>query len=175
MQLDQEQYKIQATNEAYTQPNVLELRLDTNDLLEKIKAFLKGGRITYVKNNETGQVEAQFVKEGEALCNDLGVQSISSWVSMLINPSTVQGNWKEDRFNLFLERTQKNLAKNILINSPRYEIDRQDRAFIIKGIMGMLEMFGSRLLDNEERQSYSQSLGAKIANLVNPQEKKSVF
>lgn len=174
MDLTDEQYNIQSSNEEFISPNVLQLRLDTNELIDKIRAFLAGGRITYYRDSE-GNIKSKFVSEGKPLCNDLGVQSLVSWISMLINSSTVQGNWDDLRFNSFLERSQKNLAKNILINAPRYQIDRQDRSFIIKGIIGLLEMFASRLLNNEERKSYSQSLGTRVANLVSPEKKRGVL
>jgi len=173
MDLAQEQIKTQMTNEAYIEPNVLELRLDTNELIDKIKSFLMGGRIVYVKD-EQGQPKPQFIKEGEPMANDLGVQSLTSWISMQLNPSTVQGNLKEEQYFKLLERTRKNLAKNLLINSPRYEIKREDRAFIIDGIMNMLELFVSRTIGNKERDSYSNNPAVRIGNYV-PQQRKGIL
>jgi hypothetical protein len=173
MDLQQEQLKYNTSNESYMQPNVLELRLDTNDLLDRIKNFLAGGRVIYTKD-ENNQPKIQFIEEGEPLANALGVQSISSWISMQLNPSTVQGNLKLDQYYSLLERTRKSLAKNLLVNSPRYEIKRADRGIIVEGILTMLELFISRTLDNKERDSYSQSLGARIGNFI-PSPKKGLF
>ena len=165
-----EQYNIQSSNQAYIEPNVLELRLDTSDLLERIKVFLSGGRLTYTKD-ENGTVVSKFVKEGNPLCNDFGVQNIVAFLSMQINPATVQGNLDSTEIHAILESTRKGLAKNLLVNSTRYGMKREDRSFIILGIFNMLRLFISRTKDNEERNSYSTSLGARIGNLVSPQKK----
>lgn len=173
MNQEEEQYKIQTSNDPYIEPNVLQYRLDTDGLIDKIKAFLAGGRITYEKDIETGHIKSRFIKEGKPIANDLGVQSIVSWIAIQVNSAVVQGNWKEDRFNVFLESTHKELAKNLLVNSPRYNIDPQDRSFIVSGIMGLFEMFVSRLLDNAERDSYAQNLNQRVLNLVNNDKKRN--
>jgi len=173
MDLKQEQIKYQTTNDAYIEPNILQLRLDTRDLLDNIKSFLKGGRIVY-QQDATGRIDAKFISEGSALANDMGVQSVVSWISMQLNPSTVQGNISFNQYLSFLERTRKRLAKNLLINSPRYDIERQDRAFIIDAIMNMLELFISRCLDNKERESYVKGSSASIGNLL-AKEKKGIL
>ena len=173
MELEQEQLRYTTSNEAYIQTNVLQLRIDTTDLLDRIKSFLAGGRIAYGKD-ENGLPMAKFVQEGEPLANELGVQSITSWISMQVNPSTVQGNLTTEQYFSFLERTRKELAKNLLVLAPRYEIKRTDRSLIIGGIINMLELFCSRVIDNKEREGYNNSQINRIGNYT-PGEKRSII
>lgn len=172
--MDEEQYNVQGDNRAYMEPNVLQLRLDTNELLDKIEVFLSGYRITYMKD-ATGKVVSEKVKVGIPNANELGTQMIVNWVSMQLNAAVVQGNIKEEnQYFYFLERTRKTLARMLLVNSPKWGICREDRLVITSSIMNMIELFVSRTLDNSERESYTQSLAARVG-LARPPEQKSAW
>jgi hypothetical protein len=174
MTLEQEQIKYQPSNEEFIQPNVLQLRLDTTSLITEIRAFLMGGRITYGQDVETGQPVANFVTEGQPLANNFGVQSLTSFANMIINPSTVQGNIDREQYRDFMYRCRVKLAKNLLINAPRYGINPNDRASIIENIISMIELFVSRPIENGERDSFSNSLVARVGNYSN-EPKKGFF
>lgn len=162
--------QFQSSNEQFVQPNVLQLRLDTQSLLDDIHVFLRGKRLVYY-NTEEGP-KPTYVDEGEPRMNDEGAQAIVGWLSTQMNSAVVQGNWREERFMYFCERTRKELAKMLLENGPRWKIKDSELKVIISSIMNALEGFMSRLIENKERESYANSLASTGRELVNPNESK---
>ena len=160
----------QTTNhQAFVEPNVLQLRLDTNELIEKIEVFLSGKRITYLKNLSTGKPEAHEIPIGEPLANKTGTQCILNWLQLQLNAAVVQGYIKDQsQYFYFLERTRKAFAKMLLANSPSWGIKRENREVLTSSINNMLELFVSRTIENSERDSYTYSLAARIQNLTPP-------
>ena len=168
-----EQIKTTSNHAQFIEPNVLQLRLDTNELIEKIEVFISGKRITYLQDRTTGKPVAHEVKVGEPIANQSGTQCIINWLQLQLNAAVVQGYIKEvDQYFYFLERTRKTLAKILLVNSPAWKIKRENRQLIISSIMNMLELFVSRTLDNTERDSYTYSLAARIQSLTPPSHEK---
>lgn len=167
---EQQKVQYQSSNDSFVQPNVLQMRLDTQSLLDDIYSFLRGKRLIY-KETDQG-VQASYVKEGTARANEEGAQAIVGWLKSQLNPAVVQGNWREERFMYFCERTRKELAKILLENAPRWGMKDTELKVIISSIMNALEGFMSRLIDNKERESYANSLASTGRELVNPNEQK---
>jgi hypothetical protein len=161
MEQDQRTQVVQQTsNQAYIEPNVLQLRLDTNELLERIETFLSGKKLIYKEID--GNIQAVKIDQGQPILNTEGTQCIVSWVGMQLTPSTVQGYIKDDEeYGAFLERTRKELARIVLVNSPSWKIKRERRKLIMSSIMNMIQLFVSRTRENTERQSYLNNIFQK--------------
>lgn len=158
-----------STNAPFIEPNVLNLRLETGELIEKLQTFLSGKKTVYVQ--QAGQLLSHDVNFGGAIANEEGTHALTNWTGLQINPSVVQGYMKEDgQYFYYLERSRKNLAKMLLVNSPRWGIRRENRPLITNSIMNMIELFVSRTLDNTERASYTNNLPSFITPI--PQQKK---
>ena len=166
-----DQFIQQTTNAPYIEPNVLQYRLDTNELLTRIEVFLSGHKLIY-KQMEGG-LQAVKIRQGDPVANETGVQSLVSWLGMQLTPQTVQGYFDDEQYFDFLERTRKELARIILNNAPYWGVQRDNRKLIISSIMNMLEMFVSRTKDNTERGSYvnNQFMRGKVNA---PEEKNHV-
>lgn len=148
----------QATINRYAaSASALQLRLDTQPLLDNIEIFLRGGKII-VEQDPKGKIKSREVKMGKPKANDLGIQGILNIVSSVINPQVVQGNFDEDLYNDFIYRFHINLATNIISNCPDWKIIDEDIDVIIDFIMPLVEAFTSRLIDNKERESYSDTI-----------------
>lgn len=140
---------------------MLNLRINTENLLSEIQQYLSGTkRIVTIDDNNN--LTHQTIKLGVSKLNKDGVESLMLWLRCAINPHTVQGNFYSDargnseRFDKYLENFQKNLGYYISSKQPEWEMIDEDYQGIIDTIMLMVEPFFSRLIDNEERKSYSK-------------------
>lgn len=144
-------------NQAYVQPNILQLRLDTSDIIQKLQTFLSG-HIQVPNRQPDGSVKLAKQKVGEQLCNDKGVQHLVNYVSGLINPAVVQGNYDADQYQNHVSRIHKSISRQLVVNYHEWDMKQSDLELINDFIMNLVEAFLSRLIDNEERQSYAQTL-----------------
>ena len=148
----------QVSNEGFTNAGVISLRLDTNPLLESIEANLKGTKIIGYKENE-GAFIPITATIGRAKCNELGVQSIMTWLTPIISPHTVQGNYKTvDDLNEYLIRLEIDFFCYLMINIHKFDIDEYEIDGIVDMIINTSEPFFTRLIDNKERESYGQTM-----------------
>lgn len=156
---------VETNNSSYNTASVLQYRLNTEEIIKKIEVFLRGEIITY-NVDESGEYKSVKVKIGEKKANDLGIQGILNYISALVNPQTVQGNFKRDQFGEYLFIVNINLADMMVTNQYRWELDDDDIEPIIDFIMDMLTPFMSRLIDNKERDSYGNSLVHRESNTL---------
>ena len=142
--------------------NVMQIRLETNALIKSIERYLRGAEIAYIENIETHQMSAQKVSFGYPLANEKGIQSIISWISMHINPHTVQGNFLtrngfSEEFQEFMFHFHTDFAEHLMNNMYIYEIEETEYSGIVTIIRNMVERFLSRSIGNLERASYGET------------------
>lgn len=148
----------QVSNEGYTNAGVISLRLDTNPLLEAIEANLKGTKIIGYKETN-GVFSAVTATIGKPKCNELGVQSVMTWLTPIISPHTVQGNYKTiDDLNEYLIRLEIDLFCYLMINIDDFDISEYEIDGMVDMIINTCEPFFTRLIDNKERESYGQTM-----------------
>lgn len=164
---------MQSTFKDYQQLSALQIRLDTTKILEDIEFYLRGERIVLLRDDK-GKVKPNKVKVGKCKANDLGVQSIMSMVTAIINPQTVQGNIDDQIYESYIFETHINLTTNIVVNCYNWEISDEDIDPIIDFIMSIVQLFVSRALDNKERESYGESM-RYIDSSSQSDSKKNLF
>jgi len=145
-------------NVGYNNTGVIQIRLNTEDLIDRIESFLSGTRWIPQTNKETGVTEMVRVNTGTPLANCEGVQSLVNFVSGLINPSVVQGNYTGEQYYNHVDRINRQLIDDISENWNEWGMSRNNRSQIISFIMNLVEPFLSRLIDNKERESYSDTI-----------------
>jgi len=143
-------------NRGFINSSIVQIRLDTSKVIDELKIYLSG-KIIMQEQNEDGTTKLVAKKLGKEKCNDQGLQSILSFVATTFNSQVVQGSYDMEtwRHNIFFIR--KELTKMIIISRKIWNIDYNDVEIIIDSIMNMVEPFLSRLIDNKERESYSNS------------------
>lgn len=139
--------------EAFTNESALRMRLDSTQLKYQIQLFLEGKIEKIVR--EEGILKTELRPLGTPMVNDEGVQRIMSYIESVINSQVVQGNLKLDQYEWFMQRTRKELAKHIFVNMYRWGIREQEFPLIVDMLCSMIELFVSRLINNEERKSYA--------------------
>lgn len=133
--------------------SIVKYRLDTGEIIERIKEFLKG-EVTITTIGEDGNTKFTTLRSGEKLCNDKGIQGILSWVSFVINPQVVQGNYKEEWYVEYIAHQRDDFADLLIIKMRDWEIDESDLHSIATQTMALIEPYMSRLIGDGERKSY---------------------
>jgi len=148
----------------------VEIRLNTQELIQKIEIFLRGGKTVY-SYDENKQLVSEYVESGMRKCNDLGVQTLLNWISGTINAQTVQGNFMIDHktgnsetYDNYIEEYNKELATLVIINIYDWEMNESDAEGVINFIMLLIIPFMTRLIDNKERESYGQTMRSVETN-----------
>jgi hypothetical protein len=155
-----------STNEGYNNAGIIQIRLDTELVLEKIEFQLRGQRSMLVFNPETQRPDTKVVKIGEPLANEEGIQSILQFVGSIINAQVVQGNMKIEDVRRFCGEKRVELAFNIGINRINWGIKATSIESICQSAFNVYWPFMTRTIDNKERESYSQYVH-KDQNIVN--------
>lgn len=152
-----------AYNQHYQSASALQIRLETQQLMENIELFLKGEKVV-VSQDENNKIITQKVSLGKRLANAQGVQSILNYISCIVNPQVVQGNFPSDGQGLsemyydYVEEVHVDFACNIVQNCYNWSIADEDLDVIIDFIMKLVIPFMTRLIDNEERKSYEATV-----------------
>ncbi len=132
---------------------VLQLRLETQPIIDQIELFLKGEKLV-IRENKEGEIQTQVLKIGERKSNDIGIQSIVGYVANIINSQTVQGNFKSEQYDKLIEEIHIELFKYILDNQYEWEMKTKEIAGILGSIIKLILAFLSRPINNKERDSY---------------------
>lgn len=155
--------------------SVIAIRLNTNDVIQKVQDYLTGMMevITPVPNGEGYYVERKEI--GAKKMNPEGIQSFLGYLTMVFSSQTVQGNFKEERWEYFICRIQQELAYNLLNNAKQWGIDDNDIEWLISQTVNTLALFFSRTIGDGERESYKHTFKSEERNIItqNPNDSKT--
>lgn len=153
-QQQQENYNF-TTNQGYNGESIIKLRLDTLQLLNQIECFLKGQKIVYEVDIQTQAQTEKIIQISLPLANEKGVHAIMSLVQASINSQTVQGNYDWEIWREEIAWCREQIATELFVNYDDWNISPQNIAIIANTVMNMIKPFTTRLVNNEERKSYS--------------------
>jgi len=164
--MDQETQQTIATHNAgYLDKNAINMRLETVELIESIKAFLNGNIM--VTKQVGDEIKLVRVETGDKeKCNATGAAHIVNYVSSIINPSVVQGNYTDEWYRENIETIHKRLAYMLIVNKHEWRIRNDSMHSIIGFIMELVKPFLSRLIDNEERKSYAATIRSSESSTI---------
>ena len=151
-------------NQGYNNANILALRLETQPTLEAMESFLKG-MIRVEAITADGAPTYEYHRLGVPKCNQSGLQAIMSHLHSVINSSVVQGNFKEADWRAKNGRHRKQFCKMLITNIKAWEIKDSDIEPICDQYMNLVYHFTSRLIDNKERESYSNYSQSQITQV----------
>ena len=152
-----------SSNKGYNASTALQIRLETTQLIENIEMFLRGALLV-VEQDDNGRITTKKIERGMPKANDLGIQSILNWIQLILNPQIVQGNFPVDSpshssmYEDYIYNVRVDITSMIIINCYNWEIIDEDIEMIIDSIMNAIEPFMTRLIDNKERESYSDTI-----------------
>lgn len=159
-----------SSNQGYN--SALQLRLDCDKILSDINDFLAGTNTYQDYDNERNCVITKRQVVGEPLANLKGIQSIMLRCRGIFNPQTVQGNFNDERYNLYIKFLRQDIAMELVQSRYKWEIHAYNVNTITNKIMEFAKPFMSRTLYNKERESYTQTVQSKETHNIVPQEGK---
>lgn len=140
----------------YNESNILQIRLDTKELLAQIEVFLRGQVLDY---------ETEKLKDiGVPKMNDMGIQSVLNKVASILNPAVVQGYFPEEKngespeYLEYINGVEYHLLDELMINKGRYNLNIKDLKPLLDFVMDCVRPYMTRLIGNKERDSYGQSM-----------------
>jgi hypothetical protein len=145
--------------------SVLKVRLESETVLERVRIFLTG-EISTVVYDDKGKPFINVRMIAEKKCNDEGTQWILNYVENIINPSTVQGNFKFEQYETYIAECHDGLILNLMTNLTNWGINEDNYEAIIDTIMNLIQPFISRLIDNKERESYIATMQIRESNTI---------
>jgi len=145
----------------YDTASALSIRLNTDSVVRKFELDLKGLREDIIIDKETGDEKIIFVPDGNPLANKLGQQAIMGHLNAVVNHQNVMGNMrvdnKGDEYALYLRRTRRGIAQDLMTNLSRFGIAEDNFAGIMSRMMRLVEMITSRTINDGERRTYAKT------------------
>ena len=145
------------TSQTSNDATVIQLRLDTEPIIEKIQLFLEGKQKIETFDQQTGIRTVSLRTVGKPKANAEGIHALMFFVSSTISVPVVQGNYKEDWFRSYCAGKRQDLADDFIKNMDEWGISDENFEHIINVIMGVIEPYMTRTIDNKERESLGQS------------------
>lgn len=153
------------SNQYQTQDNSLKYRLNPDEVVQKIESYLRGGENVSTYDNDTKKIKTQFIKHGEAIMNEKGIQSVMNTIKSAINHMTVQANFTEKQYKNYLYKMHHELALKLIRSKKEFEIKSISTYHdIINNIMFFVEPFMSRTINNLEREGLMQTIREKFVS-----------
>lgn len=162
-----------SSNSGYS--SSLQIRLDVNNILSDINDFLGGTTTIDEFDKEKQMVCKKSYVTGIPLCNQTGKQALMLKARNIFNPATVQGNFNDERYNLYIKFLRQELSMMIVQNRYRWDIKSPDINFICDFFMNFAKPFMSRPLYNKERESYTTTLKSNETHQIIPDNSKKTF
>lgn len=149
---------------------ILQIRLDTAIVLNRIRNYLTG-KIEYVVYDDKGIPFTQVEEVAKPKANREGVQTIMSYAENIVNSATVQGNFDEHDYDVYIDNLWAGLIDDLMINLYEWDIKEYDYHPIINTLIYAIIPYISRLKDNKERESYNQTM--RVMESQNIKESKN--
>jgi len=154
---------------------VIKMRLDTSDIITRTELFFRGKKIVPYVNTETQQQELRVESIGVPLMNEEGIQCCLLLLNQTINSHGVQGNWKSEYFEQFVNEADNNMSCDLWVNLNKWGVKLENYNVICNGFMNLLQQFASRIIDNKERESYGLSMKTSESVVQNNSRASSLF
>lgn len=170
MPQDYMSYGMTSNNAGYNMAGALQLRLNTDPLIQQFEMYLKGVQIQWIESHD-GKLVKQELWRGKRVVNEEGYQALMQFINLVINAQVAQGNFiDEDMYADYICRARKDLACDLMVNRIRFGLDAKDYNGVMGRIMRIVEVFMTRPMFNKERDSYAQSLRMQESVQTAPQK-----
>lgn len=148
----------QFNNQGFNSASALQIRLDTNGVIENFQIFLSGRDVRTIMD-DNGNPKTVKLWEGEAIVNDQGYQAVMRWVHMILNSQVIQGNLlDEDYFGEYMMNLRKDFVIDMMINRKKYGIDLRNFQGLVATFMNCCYLVLTRPLFNKEREGMNNTV-----------------
>jgi len=138
--------------------SVVQYRLDTSDVKERLRRYLKGIKQKTFKD-ETGDIQTKWVvDEEDRKLNDRGIQEVMSKVNTFLDASFGQGNTDEEDYYEILADLNNSVKDDLFVNQEPYGLADEDYTPICNKIRRMARLYLSRTINDLEREHMKNSM-----------------
>lgn len=163
--MEGEGFESQFANKQLSQYSIIESRINPNAELKQIEEYLTGTRQeTYIK--EDGNYGTRVVKLSEPVMNSEGIGSFMQALNLRINKMVVMGNFSRDQYMDFISDTRKEITMMMVLKRPRWQIHPSNLRPMIDNVLGFVEPFLSRLIDNKEREGLNKQFTSSEKHVI---------
>lgn len=156
--------------------NVIRVRLDSSDVIERIETYLRGYKVIQYET-EQGTDGHEILTFSRPKMNGEGIGNMINWISGTINAQVVQGNFYVDKSGLsqkyedYVYEYNVNLVTMVVTNCVDWDMDDSDIEPFVDFVMMIIIPFMSRLIGNKERESYYETIRSVESQNINTKGK----
>jgi len=178
--MEQNKDNFQISNNEYITPSIIQIRLDTEKVINQIETYLKGTVIEVSFDGEGNKVYTEL-QLAPAKANKKGIYNLMGFVKSKINAQVVQGyfpadgNGNSEMYKQYMDDVHESLYHMILENAQEWNIDDDDLGSIIDIVLHLIRPFMTRLIGDKERGSYAQTFKTTENNMVQDKGGFSLF
>jgi len=149
-------------NRAFMTSSIIQIRLDTEKVLEELERYLNGSEII-ADYDEKGNKEYKELQISEPKANKQGIYDIMGFIKSKVNSQIVQGFFASDSkgysemYEKFMDDVHDSFTTMILENCEYWDIEDNNIRGIINTVIHMVRAFLTRLIGDKERLSYAQT------------------
>lgn len=179
-QTNQDNNNYQVSNTDYVTPSIIEIRLDTEKVINQIETYLKGTQIISDLDEEGNKIYKEVIM-APPKANKKGVYDIMGFIKSKVNAQVVQGFFPADMkghsemYNMYMDDVHESLYHMILENVEQWDIKEDDLSGIIDTVLHLIRPFMTRLIGDKERGSYAQTFKTTESNTVQESGGFSLF
>ena len=162
-----QQYQI--NNSGFNSVGALQIRLDTQGVIDNFQIYLRGKDVRTVMN-ANGKPENITLWKGEAIVNDNGFQAVMRWLHLTINSQMMMCNLlDEDYFGEYMMNLRKDVALDLMINRTKYGISIRNYEGLVASFMNCAYLILTRPLFNKERDGMNNTVKVQESVTSQPQ------
>jgi hypothetical protein len=160
-------YQYQVNNQGFNSASALQIRLDTQSVIDNFQIYLRGKDIRTVMNSD-GKPEQITLWCGAPIVNDNGYQAVMRWLHLILNSQVIQGNLLDaDYFGDYMMNLRKDFFMDLMINRGKYGIDLRNIQSLSDGFCSCAYLILTRPLFNKERDGMNNTV--KVSETMNTQ------
>jgi hypothetical protein len=167
-QQDYNAMQFQMNNQGFNSASALQIRLDTQGVIDNFQIYLRGKDVRTILDEKTGKPKQVVLWSGEPIVNDNGYQAIMRWLNLTLNSQVIQGNLLDaEYFGEYMMNLRKDIAMDLMINRQKYGIHLRNYQGIIAGFSNCAYLILTRPLFNKERDGMNNTV--KVSETMNTQ------
>jgi hypothetical protein len=145
---------------------VLAMRLDPNNILDRVQDFILGYRYVETQLEGTNRTIRRKKQVTPPKMNECGLQSFMSWFTTAINEHTVQGNKSHAECYNSVAELLHDINFLLHTNKNKWGMLQQDIDLIFSQVRILADMFFTRTIDNKEREGMIPTIRSEERNVI---------
>lgn len=158
----------QMNNQGFNSASALQIRIDTDPLIERFQIYLRGKDIRTVMDEE-GNSKQVILWSGSPIVNDNGYQAVMSWITLIYSTHVIQGNFLDEQyFGTYLMNLRKDFFLDMMKNRHEYNIPIKEIEALSAKFCNCAYMLLTRPLFNKEREGMNNTTKTVESMQTNP-------